>query len=90
MWNLTGHYPRLNRILRDSAHAAGEWVVSQMKEWGLSNAHLEKWSTKDVPSGPIPGWQVTKSQRRNGRAHLHADHRNADRMDRRHRRQRNR
>ncbi len=59
MWNLTDHYgPRLTNS--PQFHAAGEWVVGQMKEWGLSNAHLEKWSTKDVPSGPIPGWQVTK------------------------------
>jgi carboxypeptidase Q len=58
-WNLTDHYgPRLTNS--PQFHAAGEWVVSQMKEWGLSNPHLEKWSTKDVPSGPIPGWQITK------------------------------
>jgi hypothetical protein len=59
MWNLTDRYgPRLTNS--PQFHAAGEWVVTQMKEWGLSNAHLEKWSTADVPSGPIPGWQITK------------------------------
>ena len=59
MWNLTDRYgPRLTNSAQ--FQAAGEWVVSQMKEWGLSNPHLEKWSTKDVPSGAIPGWQVTK------------------------------
>jgi hypothetical protein len=59
MWSLTDRYgPRLTNS--PQFHAAGEWVVSQMKEWGLSNPHLEKWSTKDVASGPIPGWQVTK------------------------------
>ena len=59
MWNLTDRYgPRLTNS--PQFRAAGEWVVGQMKEWGLSNPHLEKWSTKEVQSGPIPGWQVTK------------------------------
>jgi hypothetical protein len=59
MWHLTDHYgPRLTNS--PQFRAAGEWAVNQMKEWGLSNPHLEKWSTKEVPSGPIPGWQVTK------------------------------
>ena len=58
MWNLTDRYgPRLTNS--PQFRAAGEWAVSQLKEWGLSNVHLEKWSTEDVTSGPIPGWQVT-------------------------------
>ena len=58
MWNLTDHYgPRLTNS--PQYRAAGDWVVGKMKEWGLSNAHLEKWPTSDVTSGPIPGWQVT-------------------------------
>jgi carboxypeptidase Q len=57
MWNLTDRYgPRLTNS--PQFRAAGEWAVTQMKEWGLSNVHLEKWSTEDVTSGPIPGWQV--------------------------------
>lgn len=58
MWHLTDQYgPRLT----DSPQfrAAGAWAVGQLKEWGLSNVQLEKWSTKDVTTGPIPGWQVT-------------------------------
>jgi hypothetical protein len=59
MFNLTDHYgPRLTNS--PQFHAAGEWAVKQMTEWGLSNAHLEKWSTKEVQSGPIPGWQITR------------------------------
>ena len=58
MWNLTDRYgPRLTNS--PQFRAAGDWAVGQLKEWGLSNVHLEKWSTKDVQSGPIPGWQVT-------------------------------
>ena len=58
MWNLTDKYgPRLTNS--PQFRAAGEWAVSQLKEWGLSNVQLEKWSTEDVTSGPIPGWQVT-------------------------------
>jgi carboxypeptidase Q len=58
MWNLTDRYgPRLTNS--PQFRAAGDWAVGQMKEWGLSNVHLEKWSTSDVTSGPIPGWQVT-------------------------------
>jgi hypothetical protein len=59
MWNLTDRFgPRLTNS--PQFRAAGEWAVNQMKEWGITNPHLEKWSTKDVPSGAIPGWQVTK------------------------------
>jgi carboxypeptidase Q len=58
MWNLTDKYgPRLTNS--PQFRAAGEWAVSQLKAWGLSNVHLEKWSTEDVTSGAIPGWQVT-------------------------------
>jgi carboxypeptidase Q len=58
MWNLTDRYgPRLTNS--PQFEAAGAWAVSQLKEWGLSNVALEKWSTKDVTSGAIPGWQVT-------------------------------
>ena len=58
MWNLTDKYgPRLTNS--PQFRAAGEWAVSQLKEWGMSNVQLEKWSTEDVTSGPIPGWQVT-------------------------------
>ena len=58
MWNLTDRYgPRLTNS--PQFQAAGAWAVTQLKEWGLSNVALEKWSTKDVPSGAIPGWQVT-------------------------------
>jgi len=57
MWNLTDRYgPRLTNS--PQFRAAGEWAVGQLKEWGLSNVHLEKWPTADVQSGPIPGWQV--------------------------------
>jgi Zn-dependent M28 family amino/carboxypeptidase len=30
-----------------------------LKEWGLSNVALEKWSTSDLTTGAIPGWQAT-------------------------------
>ena len=57
MWNLTDRYgPRLTNS--PQFRAAGEWAVSTMKEWGLSNVHLEKWVTTDVPTGPIPGWEI--------------------------------
>jgi carboxypeptidase Q len=58
MWWLTDRYgPRLANS--PQFRAAGEWAAGRLKEWGLSNVHLEKWATKDVPSGPIPGWQIT-------------------------------
>src|ERR1700683_5195896 len=44
MYNLTDRYgPRLTNS--PQFRAAGDWAVGQLKEWGLSNAHLEKWST---------------------------------------------
>jgi hypothetical protein len=59
MWNLTDRFgPRLTNS--PQFRAAGDWAVKQMAEWGITNPHLEKWSTKDVASGPIPGWQITK------------------------------
>ncbi len=58
LWNLTDRYgPRLTNS--SQFRAAGDWAVGQLKEWGLSNVALEKWSTAELPTGPIPGWQVT-------------------------------
>src|SRR5438874_2988018 len=56
MHKLTDQYgPRLTNS--PQFRAAGDWAVKQMQEWGLANAHLEKWATpKD---NPIPSWQVT-------------------------------
>ncbi len=58
LWSLTDlHGPRLTNS--PQFRAAGEWAVGQLKEWGLSNVALEKWSTADLTTGPIPGWQAT-------------------------------
>jgi hypothetical protein len=58
MYYLTDRYgPRLTNS--PQFRAAGEWAVTQLKEWGLSNVHLEKWSTSGGRGGPIPGWQIT-------------------------------
>jgi hypothetical protein len=72
LYNLTDRYgPRLTNS--PQFRAAGEWAVGQLKEWGLSNVHLEKWSTAPPPSaagenGPaggrgraaIPSWEFTE------------------------------
>jgi hypothetical protein len=71
MYNLTDRYgPRLTNS--PQFRAAGEWAVGQLKEWGLSNVHLEKWSTVPPPPAPgeaaggrapraaIPSWEVTE------------------------------
>jgi hypothetical protein len=58
MYNLTDHYgPRLTNS--PQFRRAGDWAVSQLKEWGLSNVHLEKWSTAGGRGGPIPSWEFT-------------------------------
>ena len=52
MYNLTDRYgPRLTNS--PQFKAAGAWAEGQLKEWGLSNVHLEKWASD------IPGWQYT-------------------------------
>jgi len=57
MYNLTDRYgPRLTNS--PQFRAAGEWAVGQLREWGLSNVHLEKWSTEGGRGGPIPGWEM--------------------------------
>src|SRR5690349_24929889 len=57
LYNLTDRYgPRLTNS--PQFRAAGEWAVGQLKEWGLSNVHLEKWSAKDIQGGAIPGWEL--------------------------------
>jgi Zn-dependent M28 family amino/carboxypeptidase len=56
-YNLTDRYgPRLTNS--PQFRAAGEWAVGQLKEWGMSNVALEKWSTKDGRGGPIPSWEM--------------------------------
>ena len=52
MYNLTDRYgPRLTNS--PQFRAAGLWAAGQLKEWGLSNVQLEKWSSD------MPGWQCT-------------------------------
>jgi hypothetical protein len=73
LYNLTDHYgPRLTNS--PQFRAAGEWAVGQLKEWGLSNVHLEKWATAPSPSDAadsaaaggrggrtaIPSWEFTE------------------------------
>jgi carboxypeptidase Q len=58
MYNLTDRFgPRLTNS--PQFRRAGDWAVSQLKEWGLSNVHLEKWSTAGGRGGPIPSWEMT-------------------------------
>ena len=58
MYNLTDRYgPRLTNS--PQFRAAGDWAVGQLKEWGLSNVHLEDWPTTGGRGGPIPSWQIT-------------------------------
>jgi carboxypeptidase Q len=57
MYNLTDRYgPRLTNS--PQYFAAGKWAEGQLKEWGLSNVHLEPWPTKDLPTGAIPSWEL--------------------------------
>jgi len=52
MYNLTDRFgPRL--VNSPQFRRAGDWAVTQLKEWGLSNVHLEKWAAG------IPGWEYT-------------------------------
>ena len=49
LYNLTDRYgPRLTNS--PQYRAAGDWAVGQLKEWGLSNVHLEPWSTVPPPA----------------------------------------
>jgi hypothetical protein len=58
MFHLTDQYgPRLTNS--PQFRRAGEWAVSQLKEWGMSNVHLEKWATTGGRGGPIPSWEMT-------------------------------
>ncbi len=58
MYNLTDRYgPRLTNS--PQFRRAGDWAVGQLKEWGLANVHLEKWSTAGGRGGPIPSWEIT-------------------------------
>src|SRR5579864_7633328 len=54
IYNLTDRYgPRLTNS--PQFRAAGAWAESYLKELGLSNVHLEKWT----PDPKIASWQVT-------------------------------
>ncbi len=57
LYNLTDRYgPRLTNS--PQFRAAGEWAVGQLKEWGMSNVHLEKWATSAGRGGAIPSWEI--------------------------------
>jgi len=58
MYQLTDHYgPRLTNS--PQFRRAGDWAVGQLKEWGMSNVHLEKWATGGGRGGAIPSWEIT-------------------------------
>jgi carboxypeptidase Q len=58
MYNLSDRYgPRLTNS--PQFRRAGEWAVKQLTDWGMTNAHLEKWSTAGGRGGPIPSWEMT-------------------------------
>jgi carboxypeptidase Q len=58
MYNLTDRYgPRL--VNSPQFKRAGEWAVKQLSDWGMTNAHLEKWSTAGGRGGAIPSWEIT-------------------------------
>jgi carboxypeptidase Q len=58
MYNLTDRFgPRL--VNSPQFKRAGEWAVGQLKDWGMTNAHLEKWSTAGGRGGAIPSWEIT-------------------------------
>jgi carboxypeptidase Q len=57
MYYLTDRYgPRL--VNSPQFKAAGAWAVTQLKEWGMDNAHLEKWATTGGRGGAIPSWEI--------------------------------
>jgi carboxypeptidase Q len=57
MYNLTDRFgPRL--VNSPQFKRAGDWAVSQLKEWGMTNAHLEKWATAGGRGGAIPSWEI--------------------------------
>jgi carboxypeptidase Q len=58
MYNLTDRFgPRL--VNSPQFKRAGDWAVTQLKDWGMTNAHLEKWSTAGGRGGAIPSWEIT-------------------------------
>jgi hypothetical protein len=55
MYNLTDRFgPRLTNS--PQYRRAGNWAVGQLKEWNLSNVHLEPWATAGGRGGSIPSW----------------------------------
>jgi hypothetical protein len=54
-WLTDVHGPRLSGS--PSTQKAGEWAVAKMKEWGLQNVSLEKWTS---PQGFERGWSNDK------------------------------
>ena len=51
LYNLTDRYgPRLTNS--PQFRAAGDWAAGQLKEWGMSNVHLEAFSTQPPPAPP--------------------------------------
>ncbi len=64
LYSLTDRYgPRLTNS--PQYRAAGDWAVGQLKEWGLSNVHLEPWST--VPPATTPAEDAAAADAAGGR-----------------------
>ena len=69
---------------------SGEWVVSKMKEWGLTGATLEPWPADPTGTnnGFPRGWSELEILSACGRAQRLPDHRHVDRLDAGHQRAR--
>ncbi|HEY4364299.1 MAG TPA: M20/M25/M40 family metallo-hydrolase [Bryobacteraceae bacterium] len=66
LYSLTDRYgPRLTNS--PQYRAAGDWAVTQLKDWGLSNVHLEPFTTVPAPGTPADEAAATEAIAAGGR-----------------------
>ena len=55
-FNLTDRFgPRLTNS--PQFRRSAEWAVQRLREWGVGNVHLEKWTAP--ANKPLPSWECT-------------------------------
>ncbi len=69
-WLTDVYGPRLTGS--PNTRAAGEWAMTTMRSWGLSNVQMERWTPPATAVFPGPSWELSDRSWTNERFAFHA------------------